>query len=202
MGVTFSTSDSTGKPDELDKDGLRLSASCASAISEEFLKGSFSAVMPMRELLSFLEVVPNTPRGLADLIWNCFGDANVCYAHEIICCFILLADANWPTRLGMMFDLFKTTGSDEMRYPDFILMFHSSVNALARLWGNANAIDDVEVIAVTLADSAYLKLEKDVGLGFDRTEFVHWASARFKDSKTVSNMASLSRIIYSEFADL
>lgn len=83
-----------------------------------------------------------------------------CYLQEVVICLILLCDGQWHERLGLLFDIFKSQGTNEVNYDDIILMSQFVAVTLHKLWMVSESWKQSELnsLTETIADSAYTKV--------------------------------------------
>ena len=72
---------------------------------------------------------------------------------------ILLCSGSWTQRAGLLFDIFKCIGSEEMSYEDFILAAHVGAASLCRLWGVELLNNEtISLLSEKIADNAFSKV--------------------------------------------
>jgi hypothetical protein len=81
-------------------------------------------------------------------------------------CLCLLSDADWRTRLSHVFDVFKSTCTNEIFNEDIVLGLEVVLQALLSLWGADLKVetdrDEVHTISEEIAIAAFDKVRLHV----------------------------------------
>jgi len=218
MGIVFSHVDycievqkDDTVPDSLvlsvSSQALRLSVERMRFVVARYLKYKLSAILDCISLHGFLQSCDQTI-GLSPLncdyvyvLWKIHSKNSICYLHDILIFLILLCDGSWYERLSLLFDIFKSAGSDEVSYEDVLMMLQISALTLHRLWESSVEWKQSEVNQLTesLADELYAKLGKELDSGVNKEEFLNWSQERFKASRSIASFESLVKILKSQF---
>lgn len=180
---------------------LRCSLKVTRNLTRIYHKYHFPPVLSFEDLKSFFAASGESQQAdLCAASWKVFGSTKCCYIQEVLLVMILLSDSLWSDRLSQIYDLFISTGTEEMYKEDIQLLLFTAPNALAKLWQETPPEHQVLVLSEHLADQAIVKLEKELDEGIQKEEFVQWAFGRFKDSKVIPNMEALMKIYGSAHA--
>ena len=83
------------------------------------------------------------------------------YVQEVLVTTVLLSRCSWSQRAGLLFNVFKCIGTEEMSHDDFILAAHAVVVSLCRLWGSARwESSSLADLSEALADNAFTKVHQ------------------------------------------
>lgn len=139
-----------------------------------------------------------------NVLWDCFAEDGVVQTKEFLVVTVLLCDAPWAVRLGLLFDVYKNVGTEDMQYDDVVLLLQTALRALHRLWRvdyyhgiKAETHADLPGWMETIATSIFLKLERDILKPLNREEFIQWGYERFKEGKTVATSEALLNLYQS-----
>ena len=124
---------------------------------------------------------------------HAFRDDFTIYTHEVLAALALTCrDAPWEARAHMLFHVFSGAGTEEMGHEDFMLAAQVVAVALSRLWDTPRwCSQTTSKLTEALADSAFLKMEKEIDEGIDRATFVQWVTRRFPETATVVSLEAL-----------
>ena len=93
-----------------------------------------------------------------------------CKTQEVLACLCLLSDGAWRTRLSHVFDVFKSTCTNEIYNEDIMLGLEVVLQALLSLWGTDLRIetdrDEVHAIAEEVAIAAFDKVDTEIQHGY------------------------------------
>mmetsp|Transcript_52 Transcript_52/g.102 ORF Transcript_52/g.102 Transcript_52/m.102 type:complete len:224 (-) Transcript_52:123-794(-) len=219
MGVVFSTtseSDSNNatpavgqesKSDlfektAIDRGSLLLDGPAVQKLVETYSNHYYLPIAGRAELWSLISTAlgssfPNI-NILFATVWDMFSKDGLCRAQEVLVAFALICDADWRSRLSNIFDIFKSTCTNEIFAEDIMLGMEVVLQACLSLWSTALRVetdrDDVHAVTEEVAIAALDKLGKKPDDGITREDFLLWAVERFKESKTVANEDALLRI--------
>ena len=131
-------------------------------------------------------------------LWDVFQDADVCNTQEVISGIILLGSGTWISKLKFIFDQYKCTGTNEMTHDDICMALQCIIAALCRIWGVSQWSPETMIPLIeSVADNAFVKLEKELEDGLSREEFVAWAFDRFQETRSISDCDALRKILES-----
>jgi hypothetical protein len=68
-------------------------------------------------------------------VFSTFREDGVVCTKEYLVVTVLLCDAPWAFRLGLLFDLCMNVGTEDMKYDDLVLLVNSAMHGLLKLWG-------------------------------------------------------------------
>jgi len=209
MGVTYS-SETDGAPSEIllrYKERLRLPLEVAQRLVIAYHEHAMLPILDEYSVRSLFSIAlrpyvvedPTTRAALLDdvleAVWIIFSDSATCFAQEIMSCIVLLCNAPWNKRLSLMFDIFKCHAIEELYHEDLMLAAQVTSQGLLRLWRAPPwAIEDVRGLSESLADHAFLKLEKDLADPVAREAFISWGRDRFREARTVATSDALKQI--------
>lgn len=81
------------------------------------------------------------------------------YTQEVLVAIALLCDSTWNKRAGLLFNIFKCIGIEEMGHEDFILAAQIVAVSLCRIWCTANWDQStLSTLSETIADNAFTKV--------------------------------------------
>ena len=193
-----------GKPEgKVDKrDILRgISGDNASSLVRVFCEQYIPPVLDKVDLTFFIKNAIDTPgvdESFVESIMNIYSEKGLCRTYEFISTMVLLCDANWKTRLDLIFGLYKCAGTEEIYHEDIRMAVQSTSAGLCRLWKHSGwTSDELYQISENLANHAFMKVGKDIDETLTREEFSAWAFERLKESRTIANWDSLKSILES-----
>ena len=125
------------------------------------------------------------------------ADGGVLYTQEVLSTLVLLCDAPWTKRAELLHQCFKCIGTDAMSHEDVILAAQVVAVAMCRLWGTPRwSTKTLTSLAEAIADNAFTKLEKDIDDHVGESDFVAWATDRFRDTRTVGSSDALKGLYH------
>jgi len=184
MGVTFSSDSSTSspvnilasnKPDNPDSLGeeyhdqsltnmtdiearllLRGPINQTKVLVEDFFRYQYSPIASFDEIKSlFMESTKVQHVELAIACWKIFGQRNNnCYLQEALLSLVLLADAPWTERLGLIFEIFHCRGTEEILSEDMRMILSMAAVALGRLWAEEVPHEQLAALCEHLVETA------------------------------------------------
>ena len=85
------------------------------------------------------------------------------YVQEVLVTVVLLSRWSWNQRAGLLFNIFKCIGTEEMNHEDFILAAQVIAASLCRLWGCAKwESSSLADLSEHLADNAFTKVRQQI----------------------------------------
>ncbi|CAE7464676.1 unnamed protein product, partial [Symbiodinium microadriaticum] len=60
-------------------------------------------------------------RSFLDATWEVFRENEICHIQEVLSCIALCCEADWNSRLGMIFDIFMSPCTNEICKEDISL---------------------------------------------------------------------------------
>ena len=89
-----------------------------------------------------------------------------------------------------------------MMHEDIVLAAQVIASSLCRLWrAPPISYNLLSELSESIADGAYTKLDKELDDGIDRKHFILWASERFKESKNLASLDSLTSLYEGDALD-
>ena len=214
MGVTYSSETDGAASETLLrlKERLRLPFDVAQRLVVTYHEHSMLPILDESSVRSLFSIalrpyVVEDPSTRADFldevleaVWIIFSDSATCFAQEILSCIVLLCNAPWNKRLSLMFDIFKCHAIEELYHEDLQLASQVTAQGLLRLWrAPAWPIEDLRSLSESIADHAFLKLEKDLADPVARDAFITWSLDRFREARTVATTDALKQIYTTTF---
>ena len=202
MGIALSSAfyDEDEDQNEVEKARLKLKLDIVNVqkLVDSYLLHAYAPMADISVLTSlFNHGLQPYNQELIDACWFLFvdDDDQICFIQEILVCIILLCDGPYNKRLESIFDLFKCSGIEFMMHEDIVLAAQVIASALCRLWrAPPISFDLLSELSENIADGAYTKLDKELDDGIDRKHFILWASERFKESKNLASLDSLTSL--------
>jgi len=203
MGVALSSAfyDDDEDQNEVEKARLKLKIDVVKAqkLVDAYILHAYAPMADQSILTSLFNhaIESSNNSDLIDAAWFLFvdDDDQICFIQEVLVCLVLLCDGPWNKRLDCIFELFKCAGIDIMMHEDITLAAQVIASALCRLWRAPNiSFDLLSELSEAIADGAFTKLDKELDDGIDRKHFVMWAADRFKESRNVASLESLTSL--------
>lgn len=138
---------------------------------------------------------------LVDVLWLIFEHEKnqICYIQEILTMLVLLckpSSSTWSNRLGLIFDIFKTMGTEVMYHEDIMMAVQVASSAISKLWNLDQTFDFDELtrLSEAIADHAFNKLSRDIEEGVSKEMFLSWGTDRFKETVLVADFNTLTEL--------
>lgn len=216
MGVTFSDSiddevnarraqeDRGGglfEKDSISRNKLRMGKLEAKKLVEAYGHHCFLPVTGRDELWSLFSTALGTSFESINIVfctaWEAFSKDDLCKTQEVLACICLISEADWRTRLSCIFDIFKSSCTEEIFYEDITLGIEVVTHALLQLWDaelTTTSQEELHMKAEEISTAAFDKLGKNQDEGIVHDDFVTWATEKFKESRTIANEEALFAI--------
>lgn len=157
---------------------------------------------------------------LVDVLWLIFEHEKnqICYIQEILTMLVLLCkpssvlifiistystlliysihQSTWNNRLALIFDIFKTMGTEVMYHEDIMMAVQVASSAISKLWNLDQTFDFDELtrLSEAIADHAFNKLSRDIEEGVSKEMFLSWGTDRFKETVLVADFSTLAEL--------
>lgn len=191
MGIKFSNSPHAEK-----EDILRLPTEHVEKAVESYVNFQLPPLLDHNGYKFFIMLALSDVKNDAFAIqvsqayWQIFAHQGSCSTQEVLVCMIWLCNGTWNQKFAMIFDVFKSLGSEDMGRDDMILATDVVITSLSRLWvydtkreEEESAYERMRRVTEDVADRAFLKMDKDMEEMVNRSDFMKWALLKFVGSE-------------------
>ena len=103
----------------------------------------------------------SNPDEIVKNLYDIFEDKALCRTYEVLACIILLCEGDWKARLGLLFEVYKCAGTDDIYHEDIRMAVQSIAAGLCRLWKHSKwTYDEMYTLSENMANHAFMKVGK------------------------------------------